>query len=124
MKQRVAIYTDNLFSTLVGQITKFDLTFDIVRPAFDAQGRKRDWYQFVHDGIPIYENKVAKTVAVAAARFEEIWDQAMGANAALAHKSLEAVKKERRRRFKDGVSGEQPAPSIQVRTPKELKYPA
>lgn len=92
---------------------RLGFSFNIITPGFDAQGRKRaGWFQFIHEGTPIFEDKMANTIAVAVARFNENWAKTIGTDANLAKLALTAVKKARESRFMDGKTGNAPALSL------------
>lgn len=87
--------------------------FDIIRPGYDAQGRRRlQWTQFVHHGVPIFEMKVRVDLGKAIRRFDALWSQHIGGDQELLDQALFAAKRERTSRFRDGVSGEAPAPAL------------
>lgn len=88
-------------------------TFHVISPGYDIQGRRRTaWTQIVHDDIPIYTVKKASTARQASDRFDAMFDRHIGADASLLAKALELCKAESRRKFRDGVSGEAPAPAV------------
>lgn len=97
----------------IGAFVRGDKTFDIIRPGFDAQGRKRgSWTQVVHEGVPVYEVKVQTGLANVIAQFDQQWDRTIGADDELLGRALQAVKRERTTRYRDGESGESPAPAL------------
>ncbi len=109
----IPIYGGQIKAHWVGAMVRGDQPFEVIRPGYDAQGKRRlTWTQFVHDDIPIYEVKVNIGLREACQKFtDEFRRFGLDQNPALLARALEQTKSGRRRRFKDGVSGEAPAPT-------------
>lgn len=104
---------------LVGQFLIDGHSIEVIRPGYDSQGRRRKvWTQFVWNGVPIYEVKVQCKLAHAIERFELNWARAFDESTPDEIKAaLEGARRERTRKFRDGRSGETPAPSITLDGP-------
>lgn len=115
-REPITLYPDHpqpLTANKVGAFVRAMQTFEVIRPGFDAQGRPRKgWTQIIHGGIPIYEAKVQTTLDNVIERFDQLWDRTIGADEDLLDRALAAVKRERVEKFRDGQSGESPAPAI------------
>jgi len=114
LTRKVALYGGAIKAHCIGSFMKGPHAIDIIRPGYDSQGRRRNgWTQFVHKGVPIFEVKMQKTLAVAQERFDTLWEKYIGApNSELAFKALAAVHKERIEKFQDGKTGESAAPAL------------
>lgn len=85
----------------------------VVRPGYDAQGRRRqNWTQVVDGDVPIWEFKRTMALPKVLEHFRALWKKSFAGNAALIERSMDAVKASRRKRFRDGMSGMSPAPSL------------
>lgn len=114
-RDRIPLYDGALQANRVGSFVKGRRTFDVIRPGYDAQGRQRlTWTQVVHQGVPVFEVKVRGPLNAALDRFDALWTRAFGGrdDAPLVAQALAATMKERRTKFRDGKTGETPAPSI------------
>lgn len=96
----------------IGSFVMGGESFHIIRPGYCTQGKRRlKWTQFVHDDVPIFEVKLQVDLDRAIAQFESQWKRTVGDDRELLARALENCKRERRRKFRDGVSGVAPAPS-------------
>ncbi|UTC29930.1 hypothetical protein BAJUN_03280 [Bajunvirus bajun] len=124
MSDRIPLYDGALKGNRVSSVVKAGLTFDFIKPGFDAQGRRRTtWTQVVHAGVPIYEVRVNTALDNVLDRFDAEWDKVMGDDRAFIDKALASVKRERLSKFMDGKSGVEPAPSLRdgkVASPKKM----
>lgn len=112
----MALYPDHPRGSLkarrLGAFIKGGLAFEVIRPGYDSQGRRRlQWTQIVHEGVPIYEAKLSTSLEATFARFDELWDQTIGDDESMLHQALASVKRERVAKFRDGATGVTPAPS-------------
>lgn len=97
----------------IGSFVMGGETFHVIRPGYCTQGKRREnWTQVVHEDIPIFEAKLKVELTHVFDQFESKWKRTIGDDRDLLLRALAACKKERRRKFKDGVSGEAPAQSI------------
>lgn len=112
----IPLYDGALRGNKVGSIVKGPRTFDIIRPGYDAQGRRRTkWTQIVHDGVPIFEMKVRTDMNAVLDRFDQLWGRFIGPDDCdLADRALAGVKRERTSKFRDGRTGVEPAPSVAI----------
>ena len=110
----------------IGSFVMGGETFHVVRPGFDIQGRKRTaWTQVVHEDIPVYESRLDVPLDQVLKRFEEQFDALIGDDRKLLAQALKQTKAEHRKKFKDGVSGVEPAPtSSQDGRATGREYPA
>ena len=105
------LYDGSIKANRIGTFTRDGLTIHIVRPGYDSQGRRRQaWTQFVIDGIPIYEVKMRITETAAIKRFNELWTKYITPE--IRDQAYVNCRKERLAKFKDGVTGESPAPAL------------
>lgn len=119
------IYGDAIRANKIGSFVMGGETFHIIRPGYCIQGKRRQaWTQFVHDGIPVYETKVKSDMAQSIAQFERLWAKHIGADRDLLSKALSRCKDERRRKFRDGESGETPAPAMRDGRSEGKRYPS
>lgn len=113
MKKSIAIYDGEITANHVGSFIKLGEAFQVIKPGYDSQGVARSsWTQVVHEGIPVFEHKVQGPLPAAMREFDRQWDKTIGADHALMARSLDACKKEHRRKFRDGKSGVEPAPTL------------
>jgi hypothetical protein len=109
----IPLYDGALQANRVGAFIKGGRAFDVIRPGFDSQARKhKSWTQIVHEGVPVFTVKLLSPLEVVLARFEELWADLIGDDADLLARALEMSRNDHLRRFKDGVTGETPAPSL------------
>lgn len=107
------LYGGAIIAHRVSGFVRAGYSFDVVRPGFDAQGRKREtWTQIVHEGVPVYEVKLKTPLKNVLDRFEQAWDKTIGDDEDLLARALASVKRERNAKFMDGESGEAPAPAL------------
>lgn len=100
-------------ANVVGRFIKCGLTLDVIRPGYDAQGRRRlCWTQVVHDGVPIWEFKLTAPIERVLDEFETQWTKTIGRDKVLAKRAASATREARLRTWRDGVSGESPAPTV------------
>ncbi|AXQ68730.1 hypothetical protein HOU00_gp395 [Caulobacter phage CcrPW] len=113
MSKSIPIYDGAIEANHVGSFVKMGEAFQVIRPGYDAQGNARAaWTQFVHDGIPVFEEKVKGPLSAATRSFDRQWAQFIGDDRDLMLRALEACKKEHRAKFRDGRSGVEPAPTV------------
>lgn len=125
MRDVILLYDGALKANRVSSVVRLDQTFDIIRPGFDAQGRRRtSWTQIVHEGVPVFEVKVLTDLDNVLDKFERQFDRDIGQDADLLTQALAQVKRERRAKFRDGVSGVEPAPAPQDKRQPPRKYPS
>lgn len=111
----IPIYDGALQANRIGAFTRCGATFDIVRPGYDAQGRRRHtWTQFVFEGVPVFEVKKQVQLDAAMDQFDALWKQHIGADCDLLRRALQAARNERLAKFRDGRTGESPAPAVSV----------
>lgn len=112
----IPLYGGQINANRIGTFTRAGVAFDIIRPGYDSQGRRRiAWTQFVYQGVPVYEVKLRADTTEAMKRFDQEWRRAIeGENAWKLIPALEACIKDRRAKFRDGVTGETPAPALAV----------
>jgi hypothetical protein len=97
----------------VGSFVKDGEAFDVIRPGYDIQGRRKiQWTQVVHGGVPIFEHRLTCDIVEVMERFDRLWDKHIGDDADIRVAALAATKKTRLQRFRDGVTGEPPAPAL------------
>lgn len=114
-RDMIPLYRGELMANRVGKIIRGDLEFDIIRPGYDSQGRRRaSWTQFCIFGVPVYECKKHLTMGAAIKEFDRLWTLYIGDDLDLAQRAINAARVERKRRFRDGVTGESPAPALRV----------
>ena len=116
-KKTILLYPDHpagaLKATVVGSFMRHRQILYVIRPGYDAQGRRRTgWTQIVHDGVPIWEHKLKAPVSKVLAHFDSLWKEAIGQNRKLAEEALKGVKQARMRVYRDGLSGVEPAPAL------------
>lgn len=116
-KRRLTLYPEHengeIKANVVGAFMRGGEGFYVIRPGYDAQGRRRQsWTQIAHDGVPIWEWKRIGDLSAILDHFDKLWAQHLGGDPKLLAKALTQTKALRRRTFRDGVSGETPAPSI------------
>ena len=107
------LYGGAIKGNKIGAFVMGGETFHVVRPGFDVQGRKRTaWTQVCHDDIPVYTVKMDVPLDAVIAKFEREFDATVRGDPAILARALEMSKTEHRRKFKDGVSGVEPAPAL------------
>jgi hypothetical protein len=110
---KIDLYGGEIKAHRVGSFVKAGCAFDVIRPGYDSQARRRQsWTQVVHEGVPIYTVKMLSSIEDILERFDELWDLNIGDDANLMARALSMTKNAHVKRFKDGVTGESPAPSI------------
>src|SRR6266567_406248 len=111
----IPIFGGALKANLIGRFTRAGITFDIIRPGYDAQGRRRHtWTQFIVDGVPVFEVKKRIELDGAMDQFDELWTQYIKDDQELLVRAINAAKTERLSKFRDGRNGESPAPALTV----------
>lgn len=109
----IPLYGGSIQGNSVGKITRDGVEIDVIRPGYDAQGRRRvAWTQFVVDGVPIFETKIRMDTRTAIEKFDKLWAEAFGSRSDDLQKALENCRHDHLSKFKDGVSGEPAAPSL------------
>lgn len=107
------IYGGAIRANKIGSFVKGGETFHIIRPGYCIQGKRRlTWTQIVHEDVPVFEVKVRADLSVVMDKFDAMWARHIGDDKALLAKALDATKSEHRRKFRDGRTGESPAPSL------------
>lgn len=108
-----ALYEGQIKANKVGAFVMGGETFHIVRPGFDIQGRKRTaWTQVCHDDIPIFTVRMDVALDQVMGKFETEFDSVIKGDVDLLTRALDQCKREHRRKFKDGVSGIEPAATL------------
>lgn len=112
----IPLYDGAIEAHLVGSFIKDGFCFDVIRPGFDAQGRKRQlWTQIVYQGVPIFEVKVQAKLPQVIETFETRWAEVFeGYEPQEIEPALQGTVRERTTRFKDGVSGETTGPGVTI----------
>lgn len=125
-RDALPIYGGAIQANKIGSFIMGGETFHIIRPGYCSQGKRRlTWTQFVHDGVPIYETKVRVELDKVIQQFESMWRRHIGDDLDLLARALANTKKEHLRKFRDGVSGEAPAPTVAHDGRKtRLSYPS
>jgi len=112
-RDELPIYDGAIQARKIGAFVMGGEAFQVIRPGYCAQGKRRTtWTQVVHEDVPVFEVKLDVDLRSALAQFETHWKRTIGSDKVLLGKALAACKAERRRKFRDGVSGETVAPSI------------
>lgn len=110
---RRPLYGGALKANQVGAFQRLGVNFQIIHPGYDTQGRRRtNWTQVVHDGVPIWEWKLSAPTDTVLAHFDSLWKESIGRNRRLLKSALKQVVNDRRSRFKDGITGVEPAPAL------------
>ena len=108
-----SLYEGALKGRVVGAFVRLGRDFTVIRPGFDAQGRKRTtWTQVVVDDVPIWEWKITAPLDFVLAKFDSEMKRTIGRDKALFERALQMAQNRRRKVFRDGVAGEAPAPSV------------
>lgn len=111
----IPLYDGALQANQVGRFARGGATFDIIRPGYDAQGRRRTtWTQFVFEGVPVFEVKRKVNLDVAMEIFDELWAEHIKDEHDLLLQALNSTRKDRLSKFRDGRTGESPAPALTV----------
>lgn len=120
------LYGGAIRANKLGTFVKNGETFHVIRPGYCSQGKRRlSWTQVVHEDIPVFTIKVRAEMPAVLERFDSLWAKHIGEDKTLTKKALTATKNEHRRKFRDGKSGEAPAPSLNKDGRGEGKrYPA
>jgi hypothetical protein len=104
----------------VGAFQRLGVNFQIIHPGYDSQGRRRThWTQIVYDGVPIWEWKLNAPMETVTALFDADWKRHIGKNKRLLMHALRQTVAARAARFKDGISGVEPAPALHRDGPGE-----
>ncbi len=108
-----ALFDGAIQANKIGSFVKGGETFHVIRPGYCSQAKRRlKWTQIVHEDVPIFEAKVDVDFKHILAQFDSLWDRTIGEDRDLFQKALANCKRERRRKFKDGKTGETVAPSV------------
>lgn len=106
----------------VGGFVKNGLQFEIVRPGYDCQGRRRQqWTQVIHKGVPVFTVKLIRPISDVIDRFDALWEENIGDDAEILEKVLRSNHAAHMARFRDGVTGETPAPTHTRDGPMQTK---
>ncbi len=116
-KKTITLYEDHpqgsLKATVVGAFQRNGETLMVIRPGYDAQGRRRTtWTQVVYGDVPIWEWKRDAPLPHVLDQFDRLWKQTVGRDVDAARKGLAMTVSNRRTRFRDGVAGVEPAPAL------------
>lgn len=112
-KKTIPIYGGEIKAHTLGSFVMGGEVFHVIRPGYCIQGKRRTaWTQIVHEDIPIYGVRNYTELSAAIAQFEGQWKKYIGDDKVLLGKALASCKKEHRRKFRDGESGEAPAPTV------------
>lgn len=112
-RQTAPLYGEAIRANKLGAFVMGGEPFQVIRPGYDIQGRRRTtWTQIIHEDIPIFTARKDAPLREVIAQFESLWSRAIGEDRDLLLRALAACKKEHRRKFRDGESGEAPAPTI------------
>lgn len=125
-RQTLPLFGGAIRANKVGAFVMGGETFHVIRPGYDTQARRRTtWTQVVHEDVPIYAVKVRTDLAAVIAQFEAQWRRHIDDDAVILSKALALCKGERRRKFKDGVTGESPAPAAKLDSSGQgVRYPS
>lgn len=97
----------------VGAFVKGGESFDVIRPGYDIQGRRRiGWTQVCHGGVPIFDHKLQAPLEVVMERFDRLWAKAVGTDTPILKRALDMTKAARLSRYRDGVTTEGAAPAL------------
>ncbi|UTU07895.1 hypothetical protein CcrC1_gp209 [Caulobacter phage C1] len=110
----------SLKARVVGTFMRSGQTFNVIHPGYDAQGRRRStWTQVCVDDVPVWEWKLTAPISTVLENFDRLMSKSIGKDKKLLKAAIRATQNNRRDRFKDGVSGVEPAPSLTLdgRTP-------
>lgn len=100
-------------ANVVGAFMRSGRHLYVVRPGYDAQGRRRqNWTQIVMDGVPVWEWKRLAPVGDVLDHFDRLWKQHIGSDTTLMRRALKMTKTFRTRIYRDGLAGEEPAPAL------------
>jgi hypothetical protein len=109
----VPLYGGVIQGHKVGSFLKGGEAFQVVSPGYCIQGKRRGtWTQVVHEDIPVFTVKMDVPLTKVMEQFDRRWDSVIGKDRELMQRALAACKAEHRRKFRDGASGEEPAPTI------------
>lgn len=114
MANETPLFDGEIQANKVGGFIKNGMQFDVIRPGYDAQGRRhKEWTQVAHEGVPVYTVKLSScTMSDFLRRFDVLWDKHFGdGDPEHVKKCFESNRKSHLRRFKDGVTGETIAPT-------------
>lgn len=120
------IYNGALKANRIGSFVRDGVVIDIISPGYDAQGRRRKpWTQFVVDGVPIYEWKLQADLDVVMKKFDELWAEFIAGDLSFLHEALANCRHDHLNKFRDGTTGNSPAPSLtHDGRPDGKQYPA
>lgn len=114
-RDTIPLYEGQLMANRVGRIVRAGIEFDIIRPGYDTQGRRRTtWTQFCVEGVSVYEYRKQARLDKAIRQFDKLWAKRIGTNDDLARAAVAAARKERQGKFRNGTSGESPAPALRI----------
>lgn len=113
-KKTIPLYGGAIRAHKLGAFVRGGETFHVIRPGYDIQGQRRiKWTQFVHEDVPIFQVKLDVGLDAAMEAFDKAFEAVFaGPDLAKLPRALESAKAEHRRKFKDGVSGLEAAPSV------------
>lgn len=112
---RTPLYGGQIKANVIGGFTRLGVNFKLIHPGYDAQGRRRPWTQVVYEGVPVWEWKIQAAAPHVIDMFDRDLKATIGRSTKLLTRALKATVKNRTERFKDGVSGVEPAPTARRR---------
>ncbi len=118
MKKTVVLFEDHdrgsRRATVVGGFVRGGRSLLVVRPGYDAQGRRREsWTQVVDGDVPIWEFKRQAPLGDVLGHFSELWIKTFGKRSeALVEQALALTKQARSKAWLDGEAGVEPAPAL------------
>lgn len=117
----IPLYDGAIKAHKVGGFIMGGEMFHIIRPGYDVQGQRRiKWTQFVHEDVPIFQVKTDMRLEDAIAHFTAQFDKTFSGDAlAKLPRALKNSKAEHRRKFRDGVTGVEPAATTTLDGPAE-----
>lgn len=122
---RRLLYNGEINANVVGGFMRLGQNFLVIHPGYDSQGRRRtNWTQVVYDGVPVWEWKLSAPLDVVLEKFDEDFKTHIGKSPRVLAQSLRQCVAARRARFKDGVTGVEPAPGMQDRQHQGREIPA
>ncbi|AXQ69242.1 hypothetical protein HOU02_gp483 [Caulobacter phage CcrBL9] len=117
VKKNLILYADHetggLKARVIGSFMRNGQTFNVIAPGYDSQGRRRQsWTQVCVDDVPVWEWKLKAPVADVLKQFDKLMSKSIGKNKKLLKAAIAQTQANRRSRFRDGVSGVEPAPAL------------
>lgn len=118
-KSRIKLFSGHprgeIDAYVAGAFLHANRSFYVIRPGYDAQGRRRQgWTQVVFEDVPIWEWKLEAPLSDVIGQFKKLWKANIGGDRPLANKALKMTLQARREKHRDGVSGEAPAKALTI----------